>query len=872
MGLVMNVRKTKQYMTQQAKAITEVTLGYHDIRTVLKKLLKKKELSEKEKERIKELEKRYGKNLYSTILFELAHIDIQDEGQAKALCRDIASHKARLNMLLKRNIGFEIAALDYIKNIAGITHHFSIIEKSKMEKIAHQAVADDKTESYTCSMLYSDIEKEISRTKRYGRKFSVIFIDVDNFKTINDTYGHLTGDKILLRLSDLMSLHIRKTDSVYRYGGDEFVILLPETNTSDAVRIALKIKNILRTKRNFLDSINHSISLSMGIATFGDYRITTVKKILQSADKAVYNAKKTGRNKICIYKGRNIEEVSDTIKHYVKNKKKRKVFHGKTIVQGITYGSLLKHENIITRKLEIYTINEEELDHELKRIEKAIDEVYEDLDKLHSTISKKLDKKHTDIITSHKLILKDQELIESLKKEIREKRINSEAIVKRFFKDLENKFNSFTAPEFKTKAKDIVDIGEKILKKLLNIKTHDLERLSENNIIFSRRILPTDIIHIQRNKLKGIITLEGSEYSHAGILAKAFNIPFITHINAEFKDMTDRSDVVMDGYTGKIILNPTQRDKEKIIKKKKQEEEKKIDKRFTGSLQLTVNSEPVHIYANIEADEDIHYAKKFHSRGIGLTRLEYIYLLRPARLSHQELYHHLYHLFRPVHNIPITIRLLDIGGDKFLPYMKFNKSERAKMGTMGIRFLLDHQDLLRDQLKTCLALHDHYTIRILLPMVTLPEEIKKTKKLLRQLTSREKKEQKKPPQIGAMIEVPSAVFLLDRILKDVDFISIGSNDLVQYTMVADREDLQVSKYFKKGNDVIITIIKTVIQKAKEAGIECGLCGELAGNTYYTDKLLKAGLRNFSVSPYLIPALRKKIYEKTEYIAGSSYGS
>ncbi|MBN1696112.1 MAG: phosphoenolpyruvate--protein phosphotransferase [Spirochaetales bacterium] len=720
-----------------------------------------------------------------------------------------------------------------------------------------QNVTSSRKDIYSSSNLYSDIEREIERAKRYGRKFTLIIVDIDQFKYFNECYGHAAGDTALTGVGESIGSNIRSTDTLYRYGGDEFVILLPETNNTEAKSIAFKVRDILAKKTISDYSINERITLSMGISTFGDHGVETHKKLLQSADKALYKAKKTGKNRIFIYRGKHIEEARQKVLPFEK-KRKRMVFTGRPIVKGTTRGILFKYKDFIKREVDIYSINDSDLDNELQRIREAVENVYDDLDRLQNVLDKKIDKKHSDIITAHKLILKDRELLEKIENELKKKRINSEAVIKSIFINLENKFNSFSTPSFKSKGKDFADVGNKLLRKLMHINTHHLKHVPKNSIIFAERILPTDIIHIDRTKLNGIISIEGSEYSHAGILARAFNIPYVTHINASYGDLSDKSEIILNGDTGKIIVNPNENDRNKFLEKSKSVKIENIEKKYKGDLLLRKDNELIKIKANIETKEDIELVAKYRPAAIGLTRLEYIYLMHSQKPTRDELYDRLYSMFEPVKSIPITIRLLDIGGDKSLPYINSGKTDHRKMGIMGVRFLLEHPDLLEDQIEACFLLSEHFTVNVLVPMVTIPDDVGRVRDIKDRIMKNKKKIFRYDFKLGAMIEVPSAVFLLDKILDCIDFVSIGTNDLIQYIMAADREENKVSGYFRKGNDIAIDIIKRIVDKTRETGIECDVCGELAGNTAYTKRLLKAGLRNFSVQPRTIPKLRKKI--------------
>jgi phosphoenolpyruvate-protein phosphotransferase len=827
-----------------------LSLDYELVRV----LLGDKEPNNDEAHALNLIVKALGDDVFKEALYQLTRISFPNAIEAKSICMRIMEHKHSLTLKLDRDIGLVLPAIDYITNIHPGDSKYTCMDQDSAEVLAGSAISDPKTLAYSSALLYWDIEKEIERANRYNTTFTLVFIDIDRFKQVNVAHGHVFGDRALAGIATLINQNLRKPDSVYRYGGDEFVVMLPETDDRRAVGIALKLKNFVT--RVEVDGTTAKVTFSIGVVPFDHEKLDKVSLILNKAEEAASKAKDFGGNSICLYKEGRFSRLGLEPGKKRSRTNTRSLIRGEVIVSGTVSGRVFKYEDNITRELKIYSITEEETEKEYERIKSAIRMVEEDMGNIMSLVENKLDKKQMDIFEVHRYILKDQAMLEKIEAELKTKKLNSEAIVKYFFEEWETKFDSFDTPELRSKASDIADLGRRILRKLTGIKTSALDELPEEAILFSTRILPTDIVHLKKSNLRAIVTQKGSRYSHAAILAKALEIPFISKIDTRMELIPDGAPVIIDGYKGHVILNPTKTEIE-ASEKQREKTERLAHTERTGE-RLEYRKRKISIYANIETSEDVSEAARHHCDGVGLTRLEYVYIMRQALPTLEELHDELANLYEPVMDKPVTIRLLDIGGDKLLPYMNESSMNLSKMGIRGIRYLLRNPEILDDQLIAFLRLSDRMQVRVLIPMVTVPAEIEQVKTRLKLLKKKAGSFNMENIKVGAMIEVPSAVLAIDEILPLVDFISIGSNDLVQYTMAADREEAEVSDYYEQGNSLIIRSIEYVVRRARESNIECSLCGELAGDMRYTEKLLESGLSRFSVAPYLIPKLRRKI--------------
>jgi phosphoenolpyruvate-protein kinase (PTS system EI component) len=332
------------------------------------------------------------------------------------------------------------------------------------------------------------------------------------------------------------------------------------------------------------------------------------------------------------------------------------------------------------------------------------------------------------------------------------------------------------------------------------------------------------------------------------LLAKSFNIPYIVEIDCPKERIKAGSDIIVDSDNGKIIVNPSP---DEINKYRTVINKNRIE-------QISIYDKKINILANVNSRDDIKKAMEFNCDGIGLYRIEQIYIKRTLPPSENELFNELNESFKDVSK-EITVRLLDIGGDKTLPYMREINELDSFLGLRGIRVLLKNPKILESQLKVFLRLSQNYKLRVLIPMVTIPEEIIKVKEVLKRIIEQfGNKGLEYSMQLGSMIETPSAVIKIKEILKESDFVSIGSNDLIQYTMASGREAVSVSDYYDAGSEIIMESIKTIIKEAKKAKKECVLCGELASDTKHLKSLLKIGLENFSVSVALIPQIKNSM--------------
>ena len=540
----------------------------------------------------------------------------------------------------------------------------------------------------------------------------------------------------------------------------------------------------------------------------------------------------------------------------------RTVIQGVPVVGGLAAGRVFRYQDIFSREVKVYDIKEDGIEKELKRLHRAIQSVEKDLVGMKHTVKKQVGSDQAAIFEAHRMILMDLTLLKEIELQLKVQRVNIEHVVGQVFHRWERKLRDSQNLEIRERSSDIADIGRRLLKELLGIRGNTLARLPSGSIIFAKRLLPSDTVHLDRKNARGIVTEEGGTNSHVAILANAFHIPLISRIGIDADRVPNHVPVILDGGTGKVILRPNRREMGEWRGRQTLEEKRDLAlARKMCRVRLKTASYPVTVDANVSSVEECRTAKIYGCDGIGLYRIEQLYMSSPVMPTEEYLFDSLTRSLGVFKAREVTLRLLDIGGDKSLPYIDLVERTNPALGVRGVRLLLKYPNLLQAQLRVFLRLSAQFKVRILVPMVTLPQDMVQVRKALDQ--EKEKLKEKKVPfdekvPLGAMIETPSAALAVDAILEACDFLSIGTNDLLQYTMAADRENMSVADYYEAGNPLILKWIGEIAQKAEAAGKDCEVCGELAGNPDHADALLKSGVRHLSVVAHRIPRLKEKM--------------
>jgi len=400
-----------------------------------------------------------------------------------------------------------------------------------------------------------------------------------------------------------------------------------------------------------------------------------------------------------------------------------------------------------------------------------------------------------------------------------------------------------------------VDDIKDLFRNLLLGSSEGLDNL-RGSVVYSEEFLPSDVMKLSTLGVKALLSTQGSHTTHAAILARAFEIPYIIRL----PDLSEYEGklVFVDAVNGRIVIDPDEtsiRESEKIIErytKEKEEIEKYGRLKFDG----------IKIMANISVLQEIEVAKKKGADGIGLFRTEFLFVGRDSPPSEEEQYLVYKKALETFYPEEVTIRLLDIGGDKKIEYLAVDDEENPFLGLRGIRLLLKHKEILKTQLRALLRASIHGNLSVLVPMVTLPEDMEELLEIIKETKEELLAEGREigPFKLGIMLEVPSIIWLIDEVAPYIDFVSIGTNDLTQYIFAADRNNPSVAKYYQDEHEIIFEIITTIAEKARNFNLPVSVCGELAGKEDAVERLLQFGVTKFSVSPFKIPFIKRKIYE------------
>ena len=530
---------------------------------------------------------------------------------------------------------------------------------------------------------------------------------------------------------------------------------------------------------------------------------------------------------------------------------------GKGVSRGIGLGNVVVLKKV-ERKIEKKTIENEQVEHELERLHKALNEVINETEIQLKNISGT----EFDIMQAYLMILQDPSLISETENAIKNDKYNAEYAVEVGFNSVVQIFQNMDDEYMASRAGDILDIKNRVLGKMLNEKTIDLSNLKPNTIIVATELTTSETAKLDFKNISGIITEIGGENSHTSIMARTHAIPAITGIENATSIFKNDDNVAIDGTLGEIYVNPTEEEKQKLLKLQKQLEEEKLElEKYKNEETKTIDGTKVKLYANIGILKDVEVAIEKTAEGIGLFRSEFLYMdsdTMPTEESQFEVYKNVAEMMQ---DKEVIIRTLDIGGDKELKYLKLEKEANPFLGLRAIRLCLDNLPLFKTQLRAILRASAFGKIEIMFPMISSIDELRQAKKVLEECKKEldnENIEYNKNIKVGIMVEIPSAALIADKLAKECDFFSIGTNDLIQYTVAVERGNEKISKLYTKFHPSVIKLIKMAIDGAHSANIICGMCGEAAGDLFYIPLLIGLGLDEFSMNSNSLLNARKRI--------------
>lgn len=500
---------------------------------------------------------------------------------------------------------------------------------------------------------------------------------------------------------------------------------------------------------------------------------------------------------------------------------------------------------------------------ELELFNKALEHTKQKSKSMAETLRKRVGNKEAEILDGHVLLMSDPMLIAEVETGIRTQMLNSEYVLEDVCERFAAIFESMDNELMQQRATDMRDIKTRLQKAVLGLEDVDLSELEADSILIAKDLTPSMTAGLDPEKVAGIITQFGGTTSHSAILARALEIPAILSVAEILDKVSDKDLICMNGESGELYINPSQEIIEDFKKKQiEQIEFKKVLETYKGKESVSKDGRKVEIAANIGKPGDVKKVLEYDADGIGLFRTEFLFMDRDSIPSEEEQFEAYKKVAVAMGDKPVIIRTLDIGGDKEIPYMNISKDENPFLGYRAIRLCLDRKDdIYRPQLRALLRASAFGNIEIMLPLITSIEEVYEAKKLIEE----EKKnldnqgiKYNKSVKIGVMIETAAATLIADILAKEVDFFSIGTNDLIQYTMSVDRGNDKVSYLYSVYNPAVLRAIKHVISEAKKAGIQVGMCGEAAANPKLIPLLLYWGLDEFSMSASYVLKSRKLV--------------
>ena len=509
----------------------------------------------------------------------------------------------------------------------------------------------------------------------------------------------------------------------------------------------------------------------------------------------------------------------------------------------------------LDRSAETYRIEPHQVEAEMERIRRAIVGVETELEESARRVSEQLDPSLAEIFRAHKLMLENLLSSNEFESELRASLTDAEEAVKRVFRKWEAKFAAIEDETLRQRADDIVDLARRVLQQLNGTEVFGIEAMPAGSILVTERLLPSDIAAASPRDVKAIVVESVGQASHAALIAREKSIPVLSGLPGLLTQIRRGDEVLVDALREALIISPTPETRHDF----QQRLEKYRASIFSckgecGKPATSRDGQPVSIEANLTAYAGVDTVIESGADGVGLLRIEELYLARELPPSEGDLFNELQQLISPLHDKPVTIRLLDVGGDKVVPSLRLPFESNPLLGRRGVRVLLAYPQLARTQLRTLLRLSQSQDVRILVPMVTLESDMEQMRELL--VAIAHELGIKNVPPLGAMIETPAAALTVRQISRHADFLSVGTNDLTQYTLVAGRDNATVNEYFAETHASMLRLLSIIIDEA--SGKPVTICGELAGREEVIPTLLEIGFRALSISPPLIPATKELI--------------
>jgi phosphoenolpyruvate-protein phosphotransferase len=528
---------------------------------------------------------------------------------------------------------------------------------------------------------------------------------------------------------------------------------------------------------------------------------------------------------------------------------------GQATSPGLVKGRAFVHRNLLDALSAPRAIATHQVGEELDRVDRALETVLEDLKVSALRIEAHSGPKLAAIFGAHEVMLQDSYLREEIRTQIERELVGAAQALAHVFRRWQQKFRAKPKGWLHERADDLADLEGRLLREIAGVKTTALERMPTGRVLVAHRLLPSETVALPQRAVVGIVLECGGPGSHAALLARALGIPTVAQIPNATSKIADGQELIVDGFAGVVTLSPDSATRARFEERIKNVQTNVLRaKRSAVQPACTADGVEVAVMANVGSREDVSAAVENGADGVGLYRTEQFYLARNTPPSEADLLAELRAVFAPLGRKPITVRLLDLGADKPVPFLNFPIEDDPFLGSRGVRLLLRYPDLLDTQLKALLQFSRDHELRILVPMVTVASDMAEVRRRLRAIA--DDAGLGTLPPLGAMIETPAAALTIGDIIQHADFLSIGTNDLTQFTMAAGRENPLVNDYFVESHPAVLRLIRIVVAEAGKTPV--AICGELAAQLDCISTLLNLGVRNLSVAPPLVPSVKETI--------------
>ena len=534
-------------------------------------------------------------------------------------------------------------------------------------------------------------------------------------------------------------------------------------------------------------------------------------------------------------------------------------FQGKSVYKGIVMGpvAVLKKNDYQVKRARI-----EDPEAEVKRVKEAVEVSKKQLGRLYDKAVREVGEASAAIFEVHQMMLEDEDYLESMENMIRTELVNAEYAAAATGDNFAEMFAAMDDEYMKARSADVKDISERLVRNLSGEGDNDLSSM-EPSIIVADDLSPSETVQMDKEKILAFVTVHGSTNSHTAILARMMNIPALIGVPMDLNGLKTGMTAVVDGFSGQVIFEPEE-DVQKETEKRIQEEaeKQKLLEELKGKENVTPDGRKINIYANIGSVGDLGYVMENDAGGIGLFRSEFLYLGRNDFPTEEEQFQAYKQAVQTMAGKKVIIRTLDIGADKQVEYFNLGKEENPALGYRAIRICLKQPEIFKAQLRALFRAAVYGNLSVMYPMITSTEEVEKIYAIVAEVEEELKAQevQYKIPEQGIMIETPAAVMISDRLAEMVDFFSIGTNDLTQYTLAIDRQNEQLDDFYNPHHEAVLRMIRMVVENAHKCGKWAGICGELGADLTLTEQFVRMGVDELSVAPSMILKLRKIVRE------------